>query len=66
MYFFPLLFLTAAAVAFLFWLLGKTNLPQWGRLALSLLMGVLFALVLSWVMLYLSILAFQMNDPITM
>ena len=66
MYFFLLPFLTAAAAAICYRLLRNTRLPQWGRLALSLLLGILLALAILWAVVCLSILVFQMNDPITM
>lgn len=66
MYFFLLPFLTAAAAAACYRLLRNTRLPQRGRLALSLLLGVLLALAILWAVVCLSILVFQINDPITM
>ena len=66
MYFFLLPLLTAAAAAASYRLLRNTGAPRWGRLVLSLLIGILLASALCWAVVCLSILAFQINDPITM
>ena len=66
MYLFLIPLFAAAAAVLSYRLLGKTKLPQWGRLILSLLLGSIVAIALFGAMICLSILAFQMNDPITM
>ena len=46
-------------------LLKRTRLPRAARLLTALLIGGAAAALLYWGMLYLSILAFQINDPVT-
>lgn len=66
MYLIPLSLFAAAAAVLSDRFLRKTQLSQWLRLLLSLLLGILLALTLFWAMIRLSIFAFQINDPITM
>ena len=46
-------------------LLYKTRLPGWAVLLITLLISTAATILLYWAAIFLSVLAFQINDPIT-